>query len=81
MLLHNTVEENLRGMNERLNDTHSGFLILDSSFFGCVLLLSKLIGTRSTFGTSIGVAVDDSSFPPPILISLTCCLVSNRMAA
>ena len=29
MLLYNTVEENLRGMNERMNDTHAGFLILD----------------------------------------------------
>ena len=26
MLLYNTVEEDMRGMNERINDTHSGFL-------------------------------------------------------
>ena len=32
MLLYNTVEENLRGINERMNDTHSGFLILDFSY-------------------------------------------------
>ena len=35
-LLFNAVEENLRGMNERMNDTHSGFFILDeASYIQC----------------------------------------------